>query len=43
VDEDLKEIVNNELGVINATMQEPICITEVTLDVRASYIRTEEV
>jgi 5'-nucleotidase len=43
VNEDLKKIVDNELGTIVAAMKEPICITEVQLDVRSSYIRLQEV
>ncbi len=39
----MKAIVDNELGTINASMQEPICITEVQLNVHSSYIRLQEV
>ncbi|KAJ3538174.1 hypothetical protein NM688_g6557 [Phlebia brevispora] len=42
VNEALKAIVTNELRLIDASMSEPICITEVQLDVRSSEIRVHE-
>ncbi|KAK1227919.1 hypothetical protein PQX77_009058 [Marasmius sp. AFHP31] len=42
VNEAMKAIIDSELGTINATMSEPILITEVQLDVRSSFIRLQE-
>ncbi|KAK7693426.1 hypothetical protein QCA50_002994 [Cerrena zonata] len=42
VDEAIKVIVDNELKTIQASMQDPICDTEVELDVRSSNIRVHE-
>ncbi|KAF5384466.1 hypothetical protein D9757_006409 [Collybiopsis confluens] len=38
----IKDIVDGELGTINAAMAEKILITEVQLDVRSSFIRLQE-
>lgn len=43
VDDAMKDIITCELGTINATMAEPILITEVQLDVRSSLVRMQEV
>ncbi|KAK7458726.1 hypothetical protein VKT23_009725 [Stygiomarasmius scandens] len=40
--EDMKGIYDQELGTITAAMDQPICFTEVELDVRSSYIRLHE-
>ncbi|THU95171.1 Metallo-dependent phosphatase [Dendrothele bispora CBS 962.96] len=42
VNQDVKAVVDQELGTINAAMVEPICVTEVELDVKSSYIRRQE-
>ncbi|EIN11144.1 Metallo-dependent phosphatase [Punctularia strigosozonata HHB-11173 SS5] len=42
VNEALKEVVDNELSTIKTAMKEPICFTEVQLDVRSSFIRLNE-
>lgn len=43
MNKDLEKIVDDEVGMIKRAMQESICITEVKLDSRSSYIRREEV
>ena len=43
VNQELKAIVDEELGTIKAAMKDPICVTDVTLDVRSSFVRLNEV
>ncbi|KAJ7511422.1 Metallo-dependent phosphatase [Mycena galericulata] len=42
VNEDIKAIVDNELKPFKASMSEPVCISDVLLNVRSEHVRLQE-
>jgi len=43
VSAEVKKVFDQEIGTINAASKEPICRTEIELDVRSNSVRTREV